>query len=126
MKAGMTQAAALAGGAVLTHQLYRRWPAIELQQWVFYVCGGAFACLTAALLLQHAPAEPRAAMVWRFGCWVALLEAAQVFGCGLLEFGNAVRCDLCLQAIGRDGYTALASAALAAVLTSVWGRRRHG
>lgn len=110
---------------MLTHQLYRRWPVVELQQWVFYVCGGVFGCICAWLLLQRAPAEAAAAMVWRFGCWVALIEAAQVAGCGLLEFGNAVRCDLCIQALGNDGYAALASAALATALTWAW-ERRHG
>ena len=123
----MKGAVARAAGALLTHQIYRRWPVVAHQQWVFYVCGAAFGVLQAWLLLQRAPVESGApaAALWRFGCWLAIVECAQVALCGLAEFGNAVRCDLCIEAIGRDGYTALASAGAAAGLAWAW-ERRHG
>lgn len=128
MSSALRDAVAITAGSVLTHQLYRRWPTIELQQWVFYVCMPALCGLFAWLLLQRAPTERGARQLWQFGCWVALIEAAQVVVCGLMEFGNAVQCDLCVQALGQDGYTALVSAAMAAAMTwgRSWWRARNG
>lgn len=122
----MKGAVALASGALLTHQLYRRWPDVVVQQWVFYVCTAGFAVLQASLLLQQPPVKhgPRAVALWRFGCWLAIVESAQVLMCGLAEFGNAAECDLCIQALGQDGYTALVSGALALLLTWAWEKRR--
>lgn len=120
----MRPALALCGAVVVTHQLYRRWPDIALQQWVFYVCSNALAVLTFALLLQRAPSGA-AGMLWSFACWLGIIEAGQCAGCGVLEFGNAAETDLCIQALGQDGYTAIACGVIAAVLTYAW-RRRHG
>lgn len=121
----MRAAVAITAGSVLTHQVYRRWPDIELQQWVFYLCMPSLCGLFAWLLLQRAPDAGPAGMLWSFGCWVALVESAQVVGCGLLEFGNGAQTDLCIQALGQDGYTALACAVVAAVITAAWQQWRH-
>lgn len=122
-------AAALMAAVLLTHQLYRRWPDTAHQQWVFYVCVHALAIVAFARLQAVERARPVRwqSAVGAGACWVAIFESAQCVFCGLLHFGQAATCDLCIEALSQDGYTALSAGAVSALLVALaWRRARHG
>lgn len=119
---------ALVLAAVLaTHYGYSQWPTLGEQQWHYYVATHATLALVLLLLLPQAQ-RSRLAHVGVFACWLGAVESVQASGCAVIEWGQLVESELCVQAFGPEFFYALASTSLAAaamLAVQRWRGRRH-
>lgn len=109
------------------HYGYYRFPALEDRPWAQYV-GTHLALAVALLLLVPQASRSRRAALASLGvgaCYLGAIESAQCVACGLLQWGQPVEQDLCLQAWGVTPY-AICAALLGATMAVRWWRARHG